>query len=294
VPQEREALFPHWIHTFEGNSEASTSAGPSPSLEDASSPFFSESLSPPLQRPSTPSSDEDGKLEMHASPQLTRKRRGLVEKGMAQQTRKIFVGGVPQSIDQNDLYKMFGKFGKVKKAWLQMFHPDRAEGMCNKHRGFGFVIFAQEVAVEEILGEDFSKIVYIGEGIRLEVKRAIGKTNTCSKPFDVNEGAIQVPTQPSCEQSMPNLSFQAILTALPPVPPFPVIQQTQLHWQCCSIGDVTMLSSQALPPVTASPPDWLEQFLPQVLCDAFAGQRPRNKQDLERLLRQAVPDYYAE
>jgi hypothetical protein len=217
-----------------------------------------------------------------------------VEKGVAQQTRKIFVGGVPQSIDQNGLYKMFGKFGKVKKAWLQMFHPDRAEVMCNKHRGFGFVIFAHEAAVEEILEEEFSKMVFFGEGIRLEVKRAIGKTTACTKSFEVNEGVVQVATQASFEQSVPNLSLQTVLAALPPVPPFPVMQQAPLQWQCCSIGDVAMLSSQALPPSTASPPNWLEHFLPHLLCDAFAGQKPRNKQDLERMLRQAMPDYYEE
>jgi hypothetical protein len=91
------------------------------------------------------------------------------------QARKVFVGGVPQTVDQNGLYQMFSKHGKVKKAWLQLFLKDQMPNAKN-HRGFGFVIFYERTSIDQLLGEDFSRFVYFDD-LKLEVKRSVGKTS---------------------------------------------------------------------------------------------------------------------
>jgi hypothetical protein len=235
---------------------------------------------------------EASELELQTTPTFAQKSRASVEKVAGQQTRKIFVGGVPQSINQNDLYKMFSKFGKVKKAWLQMFPADRPEVAMNRHRGFGFVIFAQEAAVEDLLGEDFSKIAYFGDGIKLEVKRAIAKPGTFSNDSDIYEGEVK--SQRFSEQNATNLPLETGFTPFPQVPPFPVMPAAPIQWQCCNVGAVAMLPSQPLFPSTTNTLDWLDHFLPSILRDAFAGQRLQNKQELEWVLLLSMPDRYEE
>jgi len=94
------------------------------------------------------------------------------------QARKVFVGGIPQTIDQNALYHMFSKVGKVKKAWLQLFHADNAAAPgSKKHRGFGFVIFHEKHSINQLLGDEPQRFVYFGDDLKLEVKRAVGKGN---------------------------------------------------------------------------------------------------------------------
>lgn len=63
---------------------------------------------------------------------------------MVTRTKKIFVGGLSASTVQADLTSYFSTFGKVEEAML-MF--DR---QTNRHRGFGFVTFDTEEAVEKV------------------------------------------------------------------------------------------------------------------------------------------------
>lgn len=102
---------------------------------------------------------------------------GALDKSSWLQARKVFVGGIPQHIDQNGLYHMFSKIGKVKKAWLQLFHADRASAQPKekKHRGFGFVIFYEKAALDQLLGDAFARFITFPDDVKLEVKRAIGK-----------------------------------------------------------------------------------------------------------------------
>jgi len=63
---------------------------------------------------------------------------------MVTRTKKIFVGGLSASTVQADLTSYFSTFGKVEEAML-MF--DR---QTNRHRGFGFVTFDSEEAVDKV------------------------------------------------------------------------------------------------------------------------------------------------
>ena len=55
---------------------------------------------------------------------------------------KIFVGGIPHSVDDNSFKDFFTQFGEVSEAWL-MHDPQ-----TQRPRGFGFVVFATEEAMD--------------------------------------------------------------------------------------------------------------------------------------------------
>jgi hypothetical protein len=88
------------------------------------------------------------------------------------QMRKIFVGGLPKSIDQHQLRLYFSTYGKVQKAWLQHLRHGPAQ-TTKEHRGFGFVVFSEADSVEKLLGDDLSRFVKLDRGPRVEVKRAV-------------------------------------------------------------------------------------------------------------------------
>jgi hypothetical protein len=95
------------------------------------------------------------------------------------QDRKVFVGGVPQDLNQDDLYAIFCEYAGVKKAWLQKCRnaDDGGGGTPNaatqNHRGFGFVIFHEACAIDELLAGGSSRFVVLRNGAKLEVKRAL-------------------------------------------------------------------------------------------------------------------------
>lgn len=89
------------------------------------------------------------------------------------------MGGVPQDIDNEELYAIFNEIATVERAWLIQhrrdtfhFNPDHV----HNHRGFGFVVFRHESAVDQILGHKHSDFLSIREGRLLEIKRAISNT----------------------------------------------------------------------------------------------------------------------
>ncbi|CAE8617936.1 unnamed protein product [Polarella glacialis] len=103
------------------------------------------------------------------------------------QDRKVFVGGVPQDLNQDDLYSIFSEYAGVKKAWLQKCRTaDDGTGNTNacppqNHRGFGFVIFHDAHAIDELLGSAPSRFIMMRNGTKLEVKRALS-SNKMSGP----------------------------------------------------------------------------------------------------------------
>jgi RNA recognition motif-containing protein len=67
--------------------------------------------------------------------------------------KKLFVGGLPYSTDQDQVYDLFAKYGQVVSATIVR---DR---VTNQSRGFGFVEMATEEqaakAIEELNGTQF-------------------------------------------------------------------------------------------------------------------------------------------
>lgn len=151
------------------SSSVSTSAGPTPSPDEQ---LNSPAGWAPLERYSTTPTLEDCTFSS---------RGGFGDRsGAGSQNRKIFVGGIPQDMNEDDLYTIFCEFAGVKKAWLQRYRPNMGESTPpHNHRGFGFVIFYDSSAVEQLLKTNFSKFISVphGNGVQLEVKRAVSSAD---------------------------------------------------------------------------------------------------------------------
>lgn len=214
---------------------------------------------------------------------------------------------------------MFNKVAKVKKAWLQHDHEftTKMPG-ARKHRGFGFVVFSEKDAADRLLGEDSSRFVTLGD-LKLEIKRAVDRLSSpevqgcgsmvkTSSSSSVGSSLVSRTTSPQVSptsvsqqssapshgsqnaspQIMPVLvpvQFQAY-TLLPCVPAFPASwSHMDVH---ASRGDNATVA-MAMPQVA---PYSMRQPLSNTLLDGFVGQMPRNQQELESVLRQALPDCY--
>ncbi|KAH6821114.1 RNA-binding family protein [Perilla frutescens var. hirtella] len=78
-------------------------------------------------------------------------------------TKKVFVGGLPVSLNEDDLNEYFSTYGNVVGHQIML---DRETG---RSRGFGFVTFDNEDAVERVLSD--GRMHEIG-GKQVEIKRA--------------------------------------------------------------------------------------------------------------------------
>ena len=85
-----------------------------------------------------------------------------IPKDEQEKTAKIFVGGVSQDATEGDFTEFFAQFGRVIDATLMM---DKDTG---RPRGFGFVTFDNDAAVERVLAHFPLEIL----GKPIEVKRA--------------------------------------------------------------------------------------------------------------------------
>lgn len=80
-------------------------------------------------------------------------------------TKKIFVGGLSASLNQEDFKSYFEKFGRITD--VVVMH----DNVTHRPRGFGFITFDSEDAVEEVMQESFHEL----SGKFVEVKKAIPK-----------------------------------------------------------------------------------------------------------------------
>eukprot|EP00850_Spirogloea_muscicola_P006098 SM000028S10192 [mRNA] locus=s28:847908:850243:- [translate_table: standard] len=78
-------------------------------------------------------------------------------------TRKIFVGGLPPNIMEDDLKRHFDKYGVIVEHQIMQDHS------TGRSRGFGFVTFESEQSVEDILAQ--GKMQELG-GKQVEIKKA--------------------------------------------------------------------------------------------------------------------------
>lgn len=92
-------------------------------------------------------------------------------------SRKIFVGGLPTSLTEDEFKTFFERFGETTDVVI-MHDPYR------RPRGFGFVTFASEESADDVMKNNFYEI----HGRFVEVKRAIPKEarNFCYDSCEVN------------------------------------------------------------------------------------------------------------
>ncbi|KAG8658392.1 hypothetical protein MANES_03G143000v8 [Manihot esculenta] len=62
-------------------------------------------------------------------------------------TKKIFVGGIPSSVTEDEFKNFFSKYGKVVEHQIIRDHE------TNRSRGFGFIIFDNEETVDQMLSK---------------------------------------------------------------------------------------------------------------------------------------------
>ncbi|XP_041028440.1 heterogeneous nuclear ribonucleoprotein 1-like isoform X2 [Juglans microcarpa x Juglans regia] len=80
-------------------------------------------------------------------------------------TKKIFVGGLASTVTENDFKKYFDQFGIITDVVVMYDHNTQ------RPRGFGFITYDSEEAVEKVLYKTFHEL----NGKLVEVKRAVPK-----------------------------------------------------------------------------------------------------------------------
>jgi len=99
-------------------------------------------------------------------------KRAIPKRDMEKLSKKLFVGGIPISLTQADFRKFFETFGTVAEAQVM---TERESG---RSRGFGFVTFHEDEAVEKVLAKTHSI-----QGKPVEVKRAEPKKVERTRPI---------------------------------------------------------------------------------------------------------------
>ncbi|XP_073303583.1 heterogeneous nuclear ribonucleoprotein 1-like [Primulina huaijiensis] len=113
----------------------------------------------------------------------TRNNSGAVQSSPSPaRTRKIFVGGLASTITEIEFKRYFDKFGTTTDVVVMYDHN------TGRPRGFGFVTYDSEEAVDKVLANTFHEL----NGKMVEVKRAVPKElspgPTRSQPSGYNYG----------------------------------------------------------------------------------------------------------
>lgn len=83
-------------------------------------------------------------------------------------TKKIFVGGLASTVTESDFKKYFDQFGTINDVVVMYDHNTQ------RPRGFGFITYDSEEAVERVLHKTFHEL----NGKMVEVKRAVPKEHS--------------------------------------------------------------------------------------------------------------------
>ncbi|RWV81656.1 hypothetical protein GW17_00056905, partial [Ensete ventricosum] len=76
-------------------------------------------------------------------------------------TRKIFVGGIPTTLTEDEFKNFFSEFGRVEDHEIIRDHT------TNRSRGFGFVVFEKEKDVDDLLAKRGNMIDLAGSKVSL-------------------------------------------------------------------------------------------------------------------------------
>nr|CAD1831493.1 unnamed protein product [Ananas comosus var. bracteatus] len=79
-------------------------------------------------------------------------------------TKKVFVGGIPTTLTEDEFKNFFSKFGKV------VDHEIIRDHATSRSRGFGFIVFDSEKTVDELLAKKGNMIDLAGT--QVEIKKA--------------------------------------------------------------------------------------------------------------------------
>ncbi|KAJ4837183.1 hypothetical protein Tsubulata_043722 [Turnera subulata] len=100
-----------------------------------------------------------------------------IPKGSAQtsdfKTKKIFVGGIPTSLNEDEFRNFFSKYGNVVEHEIIRDHATK------RSRGFGFIVFDSDKVVDSILAK--GNMIEMGD-TQVEIKKAEPKKASNSAP----------------------------------------------------------------------------------------------------------------
>ncbi|KAH1057731.1 hypothetical protein J1N35_035796 [Gossypium stocksii] len=99
-------------------------------------------------------------------------------------TKKIFVGGLSASLTEEEFKNYFERFGRITD--VVVMH----DSLTNRPRGFGFVTFESEEAVENVMQKSFHEL----SNRLVEVKRAVPKegNNGGNNGYNMKAGVVPV------------------------------------------------------------------------------------------------------
>ncbi|KAK7311394.1 hypothetical protein RJT34_09513 [Clitoria ternatea] len=80
-------------------------------------------------------------------------------------TKKIFVGGLPAGISEDEFKSYFERFGRITDVVVMQ------DSVTHRPRGFGFITFDSEESVQNVMVKNFHDL----NGRQVEVKRAVPK-----------------------------------------------------------------------------------------------------------------------
>lgn len=160
------------------STNAPMSSGPTPCpTTPGMTPCPEAGAAPSPMSMASPQVEEANSRRKTGAQKMQKLEEGGDRREVPSQSRKVFVGGVPQEMGQDDLYRFFNEHAPVKKAWLQKYRAASTANPSNNHRGFGFVIFMEAKAVDDLLGPNQSRFFYPPGGGKLEVKRAVSSSD---------------------------------------------------------------------------------------------------------------------
>lgn len=103
---------------------------------------------------------------------------GGLSPSLVARTKKIFVGGLASTVTENDFRKYFEQFGAITDVVVMYDHGTQ------RPRGFGFITFDTEDAVDRVLQKTFHEL----NEKMVEVKRAIPKDLSASPVRNMSVG----------------------------------------------------------------------------------------------------------
>jgi hypothetical protein len=227
-------------------------------------------------------------------------------------------------MSQEELEAILTQYAPVERVWLQ---KHRSEKHQKQHRGFGYVVFRDANAVEDLLGDKFSRFVDVGHGVRLEMKRALSSKEIQSGlPWSPEPSQLEdAPPPPSPEvvdRAMPWGGDQVRVYQQTPhvivtqaVPTYPVTTREEYLMRTPPPARSTMFAPDndlGTPqtmffspfPVAAQPLQervQQQQQLPAAMPDQplqgaimamLLSPPPGGGEALEQMLRDAAPDHY--
>ncbi|KAF9623189.1 hypothetical protein IFM89_037770 [Coptis chinensis] len=111
-----------------------------------------------------------------------------IPKGSSQskdfKTKKIFVGGVPTTVTEDEFKNFFSKYGNVVEHQIIRDHT------TNRSRGFGFIVYDNEQVVDDIL---VNGNMIDMDGTQVEIKKAEPKktSNPPSAPAFASDSRVR-------------------------------------------------------------------------------------------------------